>query len=189
MDFLADLFEQGLEHRTINTIRSAVSMTHKHVEGVPIGQLPLVTRLLKGVHNSRPPQPRYSSTWDVDVVLSYLISMGDNSQLSLKQLSQKLAVLMALVQASRSSELHALDVRFRVYRLDGVVFTLPTMTKNRKAGTPAKELFFGAFAVDSRLCVTQCLRQYEQLTLVFRPKRAMSFVLIIYQAKQTCFRC
>ena len=78
---------------------------------------------------------------------------------------------MALVQASRSSELHALDVRFRVYRLDGVVFTLPTLTKNRKAGTPAKELFFGAFAVDSRLCVTQCLRRYEQLTLVFRPKR------------------
>ena len=43
LDFLADLYEEGLEHRTVNSIRSAVSMTHCHVEGVPIGQHPLVT--------------------------------------------------------------------------------------------------------------------------------------------------
>ena len=170
MDFLADLFEQGLQHRSINTIRSAVSMSHSHIEGVPIGQHPLVTRLLKGIYNSRPPQPRYTDTWNVDVVLSYLVSLGVNSQLSLKQLSQKLVILMALVQASRSSELHALDVRFRVHKPDGVVFTLPTLTKKRKVGAPAKELFFGAYPADSRLCVTQCLRQYEQVTYSFRLK-------------------
>ena len=31
-------------------------------------------------------------------------------------LGQKLALLMALVEASRSSELHALDVRYRVFK-------------------------------------------------------------------------
>ena len=75
-------------------------MTHRHVEGVPIGQHPLVTRLLKGVYNTRPPKPHYTETWDVDRVLNHLSSLGENSQLSLKQLSQKLVVLMALVQAS-----------------------------------------------------------------------------------------
>ena len=60
LDFLADLFEQGLQHRTINLIRSAISMTHQQVEGIPIGQHLLVTRLIKGVHNSRPPEPRYT---------------------------------------------------------------------------------------------------------------------------------
>ena len=50
LDFLASLYEEGLQHRSINAIRSAVSMTHRHVEGVPIGQHPLVTRLLKGVY-------------------------------------------------------------------------------------------------------------------------------------------
>ncbi len=73
LDFLAELFEQGLQHRTINTIRSAVSMTHKQVEGTPIGQHPLVTRLLKGVYNKRPPMPKYSSTWDVDVVTRHIV--------------------------------------------------------------------------------------------------------------------
>ena len=46
-DFLADLYEEGLEHRTVNSMRSAASTTHCHVEGVPIGQHPLVIRLLK----------------------------------------------------------------------------------------------------------------------------------------------
>ena len=48
--------------------------------------------------------PRYSSTWDVDIVTRYIASMGRNEDLSLKRLSQKLVVLMALVEASRTSE-------------------------------------------------------------------------------------
>ena len=45
LDFLTELFDSGLQHRTINVVRSAVSMTHEEVEGIPIGQHPLVTRL------------------------------------------------------------------------------------------------------------------------------------------------
>lgn len=83
LDFLAELYVQGLEHRPINTIRSAVSMTHVQVDGVSIGQHPLVTQLLKGVYNQRPPQPRYSGTWKVDLVLDHIISLGENKDLSL----------------------------------------------------------------------------------------------------------
>ena len=50
LDFLAELFEQGMQHRSINTIRSAVSMTHNQVQGIPISQHPFFTRLLKGVY-------------------------------------------------------------------------------------------------------------------------------------------
>ena len=85
-------------------------MTHNHIEGVPIGQHPLVSWLLKGVYNIRPPQPRHSYTWDVDVVIKYLQSLGENNALPLKTLTQKLALLMALVGANRVSELQALDL-------------------------------------------------------------------------------
>ena len=138
-------------------------MTHRNVEGIPIGQHPLVTRLMKGVYNLRPPKPRYSYTWDVDVVAQYIVSMGDNADLSLKKLSQKLAFLMALVVASRTSELHALDLRFRIYRPNGVLFQLTDVTKTQKTGSPPKERFFDAFP-DKRLCVMECLRQYEEVT-------------------------
>ena len=145
-------------------------MTHDQVEGVPIGQHPLVTRLLKGVYNLRPPQPRYSDTWNLDMVIRHLQSLGNNSKLTLKVLGQKLALLMALVEASRSSELHALDVRYRVFKPEGVLFSLPTFTKIRTCGAPSKQLFFAAFPKDQNLCVVQCLREYEKQTATFRPR-------------------
>ena len=54
-------------------------MTHKHEDGIPIGQHPLVIRL-KGVYNERPPQPCYSATWDVDmdVVTKHIAAIGPN---------------------------------------------------------------------------------------------------------------
>ena len=111
--------------------------------------------------------PRYSSTWDVDIVTTYIASMGRN-EVSLKRLSQKLVVLIALVEASRTSEL-ALDIRFRTYKPDGVAFKLVFLTKKRTPGLPPKELFFGAFPGDNSLCVVHCLRQYERvLTQEFR---------------------
>jgi len=143
-------------------------MTHNQIEGAPIGQHPLVSRLLKGVHNTCPPQPRYSSTWDVDVVIKYLQSFGENDSLSLKALTQKLALLMALVGANRVSELQALDLRYRTYTPEGVCLQLPTLGKKRKAGAPPKQLTFGAFPDNSRVCVMRCLRRYEAVTLEHR---------------------
>ena len=89
------------------------------------------------------------------------------SKLTLKVFGQKLALLMALVEASRSSELHALDVRYRVFKPEGVLFSLPTLTKKRVCGAPPKQLFFAAFPKDQNLCVVQCLREYEKQTATF----------------------
>ena len=90
------------QYRTINSYRSAISMTHAPVDGVVVGNHPLVSRLMKGVFNSRPPQPRYAVTWDVGLVLNHIMSLGRNQDLSLKLLAYKLAALLALSNASRS---------------------------------------------------------------------------------------
>ena len=164
VNFLASLFEEGLQHRSVNTIRSAISVTHDRAEGIPLGQHPMVTKIMKGIYNSRPPKPKYAATWDVGKVVRYLRDLGQNSKLSQKQLVTKLATLMALIHASRTSELAALDLRFRVYRPEGVLFTLPTLTKKRNPGAPPRELFFGGYPPDSTLCVISCLRQYESIT-------------------------
>ena len=97
-------------------------------------------------------------------------TMGPNNALSLKQLSLKLVTLMALVEASRTSEIAALDLRYRVYSPEGVTFRLPTLTKKRTAGAPPRQLFFGGFPPDERLCVSKCLKQYEETTSGFRDK-------------------
>jgi len=82
-------------------------MTHNHIEGIPMGQQPPALRIFRGIYNTRPPQPRYSTAWDADVVIKYLQSLGGNDTLPLKALTQKLALLMALVGANRVSKLQA----------------------------------------------------------------------------------
>ena len=83
---------------------------------------------MEGVHNSRPPEPQYSATWDVLMVLSWIKKLGKNENLSLKDLSGKLALLMALVSANKTSELQALDLTFRVYTPEGVRFKLASLS-------------------------------------------------------------
>ena len=55
--------------------------------------------------SQRPPRPRYSATWDVDSVMQYLASLEEDDVLSLRTLSQKTALVMSLVEASRTSKL------------------------------------------------------------------------------------
>ena len=66
----------------------------------------LVKNLLTACYNLNPPKPKYSSTWDPDVVLRLLSSLGENSALPLTVLSQKVAILLAV---KRVSELASID--------------------------------------------------------------------------------
>ena len=131
LTFLGEQFENNLQYRTLNVFRSAISSTHRWVDGKPVGQHPLVIRLLKGIANERPPQPRYSTTWDVSKVTAYLSSLGHNNMLSLKLLSKKLAMLLALISPERSSVLA--DLGRLKKQPDGFTFTetAQTVLRNR----------------------------------------------------------
>ena len=83
INFLAELFREGYLYRSLNSYRSAISAIHSKVDGQPVGQHPLVTRMLQGAFNERPPLPRYATVWDVGVVLRYLRGLGENGTLSL----------------------------------------------------------------------------------------------------------
>ena len=61
--------------------------------------------------NNRPPQPKYNFIWDVQLVLDYLKKeLPNNSDLSDKLLTFKVAMLLALTSASRVRGLHILDI-------------------------------------------------------------------------------
>ena len=110
MEFLAAIFDEGREHSTINGARSAISAYHVHVSNKPVGEHPLICSLVKGVSNRRPPKPRYCSTWDINTVLRYVIKLGQNSDLSNRDLSLKTALLLAITSAHRGKELHLLSI-------------------------------------------------------------------------------
>ena len=94
--YLTEYFNSGAAYRSVNVACSAISTSHAKLNGLPVGQNLLVIQLLKGMFNNRPPKPRYSHTWEVSSVTTYLASLGSNRSLSLKQLSWKLAMLFSL---------------------------------------------------------------------------------------------
>jgi hypothetical protein len=96
LDYLAGLEAANFSYSLINIHRSMLSSTLERSGAIPMGRLPFVKQLLKGVFNRNPPRPKYFSTWNVKEVVSLLASWGPNDQLNLMQLSKKLATLLAL---------------------------------------------------------------------------------------------
>ena len=113
VNFLAQLYKEGYQYRSLNSYRSAISSVHTKVEGYSIGEHPLVTRLLKGEFNQRPLCPRYETTLDVAQVTEYLEKTGENGKLTPQQLSWNLATLFCLTRPLRSSDLCRLDLKYR----------------------------------------------------------------------------
>ena len=73
-DYLASLYDEGFEYRTIGVQRSAISAYHEPIvhEGAmtTVGKHPYISQVMSGIHNLRPPRPKHSFTWDVEKVLS-----------------------------------------------------------------------------------------------------------------------
>ena len=121
VNFLAHLFKQGYQSRSLNAYRSAISSVHDRIDGVEVGKHPMVTRLLKGAFHARP-LPRYAATWNVQTVLEYIEGTGANSSLPLRQLLHKLCMLLALTRPSRSADLASLQIDRCRFSPEGVAF-------------------------------------------------------------------
>ena len=76
LSFLTKQFQDWKQYRSLNCYRSAISSTHLPIEGFPIGKHPLITRLLIGAFNERPPLTKYASSWEVSTVLTRLSQLG-----------------------------------------------------------------------------------------------------------------
>ena len=132
LDFLASLFQEGFEYRTLGVYRSAISAYHKHHQGKPICQHPDICSFMAGVDNLRPPQPRYCTMWEVEGVLTHLRNMECDKNLPDKDLTFKTVMLLALTAAKRASELHLLDTKFMAVGETKIVFQLRQKPKQCK---------------------------------------------------------
>ncbi|CAC5386194.1 unnamed protein product [Mytilus coruscus] len=93
LSFLSSLYDSGLSYSAINTVKSAISSICSVTSGIDIGKHKLVTRYMRGIFNARPSLPKYTETWDVNIVLDYLKSLPANEELTLLQLSQKASII------------------------------------------------------------------------------------------------
>lgn len=155
--YLTLLYDRGLGYSAINTARSAISTMSSLLSNSQVGCDALVTRFMKGVFNSRPSLPRYSHTWDPDIILRKLDEPYDTK--SFLEFSKKVVFLVTLLSGQRVSTIGKLklsDVRIDQSEL---YISVTELIKQTKPGHHQQPLRFKKFNCKPNLCV------YTQLSL------------------------
>ena len=178
LTFLTEIVtNQSLAYRTLAVYKSAISQGHLPVGQTKLGDLPVVSRFMKGIFRMKPPTPRLSSTWDVKRLLDFLTTLDPPVGLTHKMLSLKLAALLALTSSARAHELTKLDLDFVSIKNDSWEFSLADHTKVSRPGHPARKIYLPAFPDNPKICVVKTLQEYRSRT---ETRRQSSRLLISF---------
>ncbi|XP_050707606.1 uncharacterized protein LOC126992815 [Eriocheir sinensis] len=164
INFLTETFHRNVGYDSINTARGALSSLGIVVNGCRAGVHPLVIRFMRGVFNLRPTKPRYTETWDVKPVLQKLRTMYPLKNLSLKEVTLKLVMLMALTQAARVQTLHLLVLNGITIGDDFISVPLGGILKQGRPSYNIRRIKFQAYPKDASLCVCETLKCYIKAT-------------------------
>ena len=143
--------------------RSALSNTLQTIDGQDIGKHPLVCKLLKAIYNLRTPRPKYSAIWSADNVLENIKELGPSQTLTLKNLTLKSILLLALACFARVSELSTIDFHSLNFTEDQVSFSLMCPRKSQRSG-PLINFAIDCLPDDELLCPVKYLREYVTRT-------------------------
>lgn len=136
------------------------------------GKHPLTVKFMKGVFKMRPPKPKYNCTWDVKIVLDFL-RLEDNNKISLKELTKKCVMLIALSSGQRAQTLAAMNLDMLYYSSQGnMVFTFEKILKTSRPGFKTL-LEVSKFEKDSKICPLGCLKKYIEQTKDLRKTRQL----------------
>lgn len=130
----------------------------------------LTTLYDKGLSYSSINSARCALSWDVNLVLQYISSMGNSQELSLKDLTLKLVMLVALTTAQTGQSLHFLDTQNMVQEETAYTFTLYSNLKQSKPDRSTSELVIkhNAYPHDRNLCVVNVCSVYLERTKLLR---------------------
>ena len=143
--FLAHLYKLSLGYSAICVARSVLSSYLNIADVVDFGQHKMVNCFMKGVFELKPVLPKYSHSWNVDIVLNFLECYAPNDKLTLKELSHKLVMHLALLTGQRCQTIHKLSIDSMKIEENRCIFYRTSLLKQSKQGkhlAPIKLLSF-----------------------------------------------
>ena len=118
----------------------------------------------------------YTHTWEVEPVLKFLLTMPPWGVLSLKELTLKVVLILALVTAGRVSSLVHIDTPNLSIVPGTMMRFLPSkLLKQSRPNFPLKVVEIEAFA-DSRLCPVKAVSVYLAKTRALRGAETQLFI-------------
>ena len=177
LDFLHTLFIQELTYSTINTTRSALASYLMDVKltgtDYTMSNHPLLICCTKGVFNSRKPTPKHSETWDVNQVLAYMKKLLPLDELTFKDLSFKLVMLLALTFGQQCQTLTGLNIKAMKKTPDYYLFHLMEHMKQNRPGNVFLVVSVRTFHQEE-LCVYRTLQCYLDWTTFLRDSTTLN---------------
>lgn len=117
---------------------------------------------MKECYRKKPLTPKYTTTWDVTIVLDYLKNL--DTQDSQKLLTYKTAMLIALATAHRSQTLAAIELKNIHFDPTGAEILITKMIKTSHANRPQPLLRLPFLPEDKNICVASHLQDYIEKT-------------------------
>lgn len=170
LKFLHNFHVANRSYSLINTVRSALSsylLGYKFQDNFSVSNHPFIVRYLKGVFNRCRPAPRYQETWNVAPVLRYLEQLFPLDKLTLKELTWKLVVLLALTSGQRCQTLTFLDTESVTRTPECYVFHIQKHVKQDRPGKLFSSMRVKKYYKEE-LCVYHTLQYYIDSTLPYR---------------------
>lgn len=159
MQFLSIQFDKGASYGTLNSHKSALSL----LIGSRIGNDERIKRLIKGFYKSRPPKPRYSSTWDPTIVLNTLRTWHPCDSLTLKVITKKVVTLLALCTAQRIQTLSLIKIQNISYSVSGIHINITDIIKT-SAPDRTQPILILPFFSEPEICPATTLQSYVNYT-------------------------
>ena len=117
---------------------------------------------MKGIFNLRPAVPRQFAAWYLDIVLDYLIIL--EYDLPLKDLSEKLVILMCLLSGQREQTVKALNIKDMVLGKDKCIFIIKRQMKTIKPGSNQSPIGFSEDHSNREICIVTKITHYLEIT-------------------------
>ena len=164
--FFVSLFDSGLSASTLKFARSAINFFLRESHSDIIDSA-IVSRLLKSFERTRPTVPRYAVTWDVNKVLCMLKSWYPYTGMSLKRLTLKTCMLVALASSDRAQTLQQMRHDRCVISARGVEFPIFSRLKTTRHLRKARVVSCPRMP-DPSLDVAECVTTYMTRCFKFR---------------------
>ena len=134
LDFLSAMFEKGHAYSATNSAKCAIATTIHIPPDESLNKHPLINKYMTGIFNLRPPKPKLSFVWDVDILYRSFEQQGDNCLLSDIILTQKRIILLLLLGTHRLSTIKLFCINNMVLNDVSVTFLPTEVLKHSRKG-------------------------------------------------------
>ena len=120
---------------------------------------------MKGIFNLRPALPKQFVVSDPDIVLDYLSNL--EYDLRLKDLSEKLVILLYLLFRERDQTVKALTIKDMILENGKSTFFINRLMKTTKPGFHQSPIALSEYPSNRKICIVTTINDYLEITKTY----------------------